>query len=474
AYGYGLNHTPNIDSLAANGMRFNHAFVNNSLCAPSRASIISGKYSNKSSVAEIGDLFDGSQTTFPKALQKAGYNTALIGKWHLFTEPTGFNFWEILPGQGYYYQPNFIHMNGDTIQEKGYVTNLITDHSIDWLNQRDTTKPFALLIWNKAPHRNWMPEVKYLDKFDSTTIPYPKTLFDDYSTRTTAAHEQKMEIKKWLSPDYDLKEHMYPKKPHRYDNLWKHRFGRLTAEEQQAYVEAYKSKNEAFRKADLSGKDLVRWKYQRFIKDYLRTIKSIDDNVGRVVKYLKEQGLYKNTIIIYTSDQGFYLGEHGWFDKRFMYRESFRTPLIVSWPGVIEPGSVSEAPVMNLDIGETLIDAAGGTIPDDMQGRSFLPILKGNTPKDWRKYVYYHYYADGGEHNVARHIGVRSKRYKLIYFYPNDEWELYDMKKDPDELNNVFGQSDYKKIQDSMQHELKLQMKKYDDSIPNYKVIEKL
>lgn len=474
AYGYGLNHTPYIDSLAAEGMLFRHAFVNNSLCAPSRASIISGKFSNKSSVAKIGDLFDGSQTTFPKALQKVGYQTAFIGKWHLFTKPTGFDYIHRLPGQGEYYQPDFITNEGDTIREQGYVTHLITDHAIDWMNQRDTSKPFAVMIWNKAPHRDWMPALKYLNEFDSVDIPEPETMFDDYNTRTRAAHEQKMEMSKWLSPDYDLKEQMFPKKPHRYDQLWANVFGRLTKEEQAAFLKAYKPKNEAFRKANLSGKELLRWKYQRFVKDYLRTIQSVDDNVGRVMDYLKKNGLAKNTIVIYTSDQGFYLGEHGWFDKRFMYKQSFRTPLIIRWPGVVKAGSVSEAPVMNLDIGETLIDAAGGKIPEDMQGRSFLPILKGHTPDDWRKYVYYHYYASGGEHNVAKHIGVRSKRYKLIYFYENNDWELYDLKKDSNEVNNVFGNPDYQKVQDSMQHELKLQMEKYNDSIPNYEVIEKL
>lgn len=465
AYGYGLNHTPYIDSLAGEGMLFTHAFVNNSLCAPSRASIISGKYSNKSSVEKIGDVFDGLQTTFPKQLQKAGYQTAFIGKWHLFSYPTGFDYWKMLPAQGQYYQPAFIHDNGDTLREQGYVTNLITDDAIRWMDQRDTSKPFCILVWNKAPHRNWMPEVKYLNEFDSVSIPEPATLFDDYRTRTRAAHEQKMEISKWLSPDYDLKEELYPEKPHRYDKIWKNVFNRLTPEEKQAFVEAYKPQNDAFRDAKLAGKALTRWKYQRFIKDYLRTIQTVDDNVGRVMKYLKQHNLDKNTIVIYTSDQGFYLGEHGWFDKRFMYKESFRTPLIIRWPEVIKPGIVSDAPVMNLDIGETLLEAAGADIPEDMQGRSFLPILEGKMPADWRQYVYYHYYASGGEHNVAKHVGVRSNQYKLIYFYENKEWELYDLKKDTGELNNVYNNPEYKDVRDSLTHALQVQMKKYDDSL---------
>jgi len=371
----------------------------------------------------------------------------------------------MLPAQGDYYQPDFIHQNGDTVRYQGYVTNLITDDAIKWMDQRDKSKPFCVLVWNKAPHRDWMPEIKYLNEFDLEDIPEPSTLFDDYRTRTRAAHEQKMEIKKWLSPNYDLKEDMYPKGNQRYDDLWKRVFGRLTPDEQRAYEKAYKPKNDAFKKANLKGKDLVRWKYQRYVKDYLRTIQTVDDNVGRITKYLKDNGLDKNTIVIYTSDQGFYLGEHGWFDKRFMYRESFHTPLVISWPGVIKPGSVSEVPVMNLDIGETLIDAAGAKIPEDMQGMSFLEVLKGRKPADWRKYVYYHYYESGGEHNVAKHVGVRSDQYKLIYFYENKEWELYDIQKDPEELNNVYGNPSFKEIQNSMTDALYDQMKRFGDQI---------
>lgn len=465
AYGYDLNHTPYIDSLAAEGIRFDNAFVNNSLCAPSRASIISGKYSNKSSVEKIGDVFDGAQTTFPKRLQKAGYQTAFIGKWHLFSYPTGFDYWNMLNAQGEYYQPDFIHDTGDTVNVEGYVTNLITDDAIDWMDQRDEDKPFSILIWNKAPHRNWMPEVKYLHKFDSVQIPEPETLFDDYATRTRAAHEQDMEISKKLSPNYDLKENMYPKGDQPLDDDWKYVFDRLTDEEQKAFEEAYKPKNEAFREMDLEGKELTRWKYQRYMKDYLRTVQTIDDNVGRVMEYLRENDLEDNTIVIYTSDQGFYMGEHGWFDKRFMYRESFHTPLVIRWPDKIKPGTVSDQPVMNLDIGETLLDAAGTDIPEDMQGRSFLPILEGQTPDDWRESVYYHYYRANGPHNVAAHIGVWNEQYKLIYFYENDEWELYDLQEDPKELNNVYGETDYEEAQEQMIEKLKQKMEKLDDDV---------
>ena len=465
AYGYGLNHTPYLDSLAAEGMLFKHAFVNNSLCAPSRAAILTGKYSNMNGIKGNGDeVFDGSQETFPKLLHQAGYQTAMIGKWHLVSYPTGFDYWNILPGQGDYYNPDFIH-NGDTTPVQGYVTNLITDDAIRWLNQRDSTKPFCVLIWNKAPHRDWLPEIKYLHEFDSVEIPVPATLFDDYATRTRAAHEQKMEISKWLAPNYDLKEEMFPTKTHRYDDLWRNVFGRLTPEEQQEFLHAYKPENDAFRKANLKGKKLTLWKYQRYMKDYLRTIQSVDDNVGRIMNYLKAHHLDKNTIVIYSSDQGFYLGEHGWFDKRFMYKESFRTPLIIRWPEVVRPGQVNTDPVMNLDIAETLLDAAGVKIPNDMQGVSMLSILEGKKHEDRRKFVYYHYYESGGEHNVAKHIGIRSDRYKLIYFYENKQWELYDMKKDSNELNNVYGNPAYKIVQDSLTSELWKQMKTFRDSI---------
>lgn len=466
AYGGGLNHTPNLDRLAKEGILFNRAFVNNSLCAPSRAAILTGKYSNMNGIKGNGDeVFDGSQETFPKLLQREGYQTAMIGKWHLVSNPTGFDFWNILPGQGDYYNPDFIDSTG-TKREDGYVTDLTTNKAINWLNNRDTSRPFCVLVWNKAPHRNWMPALKYLHQFDSVNIPVPTTFFDDYNTRTRAAHEQKMGIFKWLAPNYDLKENFnLTVANERLDSNWMSIFGRLSPDEKKAFIAAYTPGNDAFKKAGLKGKSLAIWKYERYMKDYLRTIQSVDDNVGRLMDYLKENGLDKNTIVIYTSDQGFYLGEHGWFDKRFMYEESFRTPLIVRWPEVIKPGSISNDLVMNLDIAETLLDAAHVKIPAGMQGRSMLPVWKGKTPEDWRKYVYYHYYESGGEHNVAKHIGVRSGRFKLIYYYENKDWELYDLQKDPKELNNVYNSPSYKSTQNSLKNELKIQMKKFKDSI---------
>ena len=466
AYGYGLNHTPNIDRLAKEGMLFNRAFVNNSLCAPSRAAILTGKYSHMNGIKGNGDeVFDGSQNTFPKLLRAAGYQTALIGKWHLVSAPTGFDYWNILRGQGDYYNPDFIDSTGKKRIE-GYVTDLTTDKAINWLNKRNTKQPFCLLVWNKAPHRNWMPALKYLHEFDSVQIPVPVTFFDDYSTRTKAAYEQQMAIAKWLTPNYDLKENFVVSNPYEsLDANWKNIFGRLNAEEQQAFIKAYSPGNDAFKRADLSGRELAIWKYQRYMKDYLRTIQSVDDNVGRMLDYLKENGLDKNTIVIYSSDQGFYLGEHGWFDKRFMYEQSFRTPLLVKWPNVIKPGSINNDLVMNLDIPETLLQAAHVKIPAEMQGESMLSLWKANTPVDWRKYVYYHYYESGGEHNVAKHVGIRSERYKLINFYENNDWELYDLKKDTSELNNIYGDPAYQKIQASLKNELRLQMEKYKDHL---------
>lgn len=466
AYGYGLNKTPNIDLLAKQGMLFNRAFVNNSLCAPSRAAYLTGKYSNLNGIKGNGnEVFDGHQATFPRLLQQAGYQTALIGKWHLVSQPVGFDFWNILPGQGDYYNPDFIDAKGRGRTE-GYVTDITTDKAINWLSDRDTSKPFCMLVWNKAPHRNWMPPIKYLHLFDSVNLPVPSTFFDDYRTRTSAAHKQEMTIDKWLTPNYDLKENFEPPTPYQgLDGAWKRIFDRLNPEEKVAYAAAYTPANEAFLQSKLSGKELALWKYQRYMKDYLGCVQSIDDNVGRLMTYLKENGLDNNTIVIYGADQGFYLGEHGWFDKRFMYEESFRTPLIIRWPGIIKPGSISNNMVMNIDVAETLLDAANVKIPDEMQGKSMLPVLKGKQPNNWRKYVYYHFYESDGEHNVAKHVGIRSDRYKLINFYENKEWELFDLKKDPSEINNVYNDPGYTKIVKSLKEELKNQMKKYQDTL---------
>jgi arylsulfatase A-like enzyme len=466
AYGFGLNETPHIDRLAKEGMLFKNAFVNNSLCSPSRAGIITGKYSHLNGILGNRDqAFDGSQTTFPKLLQQAGYQTALIGKWHLISNPTGFDYWNILPGQGDYYNPDFIN-NGVKGRVKGYVTDLTTDFALKWMDKRDTSRPFCVLIWNKAPHRQWMPALHYLHQFDHSEFPLPPTFFDDYRTRSRAPHEQKMRIDEWLSPNYDLKENFKVDSPYQpLDQAWKAIVNRLSPEEKNKFEEAYTPLNNAFKKADLKGKQLAIWKYERYIKDYLRCIQSVDDNVGRVNDYLKQNGLDKNTIVIYSSDQGFYVGEHGWFDKRFMYEESFKTPLIIRWPGVIKPGSVSNDMVMNLDIAETLLDAAKVKIPPDMQGESMLPLFKEDKKSlNWRKEVYYHYYDSGEEHNVAEHIGIRTDRYKLIWFYENHEWELYDLLTDKHELHNLYNNPRYKQIQIDLKSRLKQLEVRYKDT----------
>jgi arylsulfatase A-like enzyme len=465
AYGHGLNHTPNIDKLANEGILFKNAFVNNSLCAPSRAAFLTGKFSHLNGIEGNRDVaFNGAQATFPKLLHNAGYQTALIGKWHLISNPTGFDYWNILPGQGDYYNPDFID-NGVRGRVIGYVTDLTTDFALNWLDKRDTSRPFCVLIWNKAPHRQWMPPLKYLHQFDSTKFPLPPTFFDDYSTRTKAPHEQKMRIEEWLSPNYDLKENFTVEPPYQpLDQSWKSIYQRLSTEEKNKFEEAYAAQNKILKEGNLKGEELAVWKFERYIKDYLSCVQSVDDNVGRVDDYLKQNGLDKNTIVIYTSDQGFYLGEHGWFDKRFMYEESFKTPLIMRWPAVIKPGTISNNLVMNLDVTETLIDAAKVKIPAEMQGESLLPLLTKKNTANWRKAVYYHYYDEGGEHNVARHVGVRTDRYKLIWFYENNEFELFDLLKDKQELNNVYNDPHYKQTKNDMKMKLREMEIKYKDT----------
>ena len=439
AYGRNLNQTPNIDRLAREGMRFDNCCVTNSICGPSRAVILTGKYSHINGFIDNGGKsFDGSQPTVPKMLQKAGYQTAVVGKWHLVSDPTGFDYWHILPGQGAYYNPPMIE-NGKRVLHEGYCTDIIGDISLDWLkNKRDPNKPFLLMCQHKAPHREWEPGPAHINDFKDQKIPEPATLFDDYATRGTAAKTQDMTIAKTMTKK-DLKLES-PKN--------------LTPEQQKIWDAAYGPENEAFLKANLQGVDLVRWKYQRYMKDYLRCVQSVDDNVGRVLKYLDDAGLADNTIVMYSSDQGFYLGEHGWFDKRWIYEESVRTPLVVRWPGSTKPASVSNDLCLNLDFGETFLEIAGAAIPSDMQGRSLVPVLKGQVPGDWRQSFYYHYYEYPGPHMVRRHYGIRSNRYTLAYFYRLDEWELYDREKDPQQLKNVYADPAYTDVVSQLKAEL--------------------
>jgi arylsulfatase A-like enzyme len=439
-YGSRVNQTPNLDRIATAGMRFDRCFVTNSICGPSRAVILTGKYSHLNGFVNNGNTFNGQQQTVAKLLRETGYQTAMVGKWHLKSDPTGFDFWHILIGQGPYYNPPMKTPEG-VVKHEGYTTEIITDVALDWLkNKRQSDKPFFMMYQHKAPHRNWQPGPDYLNMYDDVTIPEPDTLFDDYSGRGTPAKTQKMTVAKDLNAN-DLK---------------LTRPGGLTDEQLELWNRAYTPKNEAFKAMELEGDDLVRWKYQRYAKDYLRCVAAVDDNVGRVLDYLDETGLADNTIVIYTSDQGWYLGEHGWFDKRWMYRESFRTPLVVRWPGGTKPGSVSDDLVMNLDFAETFLDAAGAEIPADMQGRSLKKVLAGETPDDWRKSVYYHYYEFPGAHSVRRHYGVRTDRYKLIYFYEPEvnEWELYDLEKDPQEMKSVYDDPAYASVVKEMKAEL--------------------
>jgi len=448
----GVAKTPNLDRIAKEGMLFRNCFCTNSICAPSRAVILTGKYSHLNGVIDNRKKFDGSQQTFPKLLQKVGYQTAMIGKWHLKTDPTGFDYWNILPGQGTYYNPAMKEM-GQRKKYTGYTTDIITNHCIKWLKERTSDKPFCLMYHHKAPHREWEPGPKHLTMYDDVTIPEPETLFDDYSDRGTAAKEQDMTIEKTMN-NRDLKL-VAPKN--------------LTPEQKKLWDAAYEPKNQAFRKANLKGKDLVRWKYQRYIKDYLRCITSVDDNVGRVLNYLDEAGLANNTVVIYTSDQGFYLGEHGWFDKRFIYEESLRMPFLVRYPRQIKPGSVSDKIVLNLDFAPTFLDFAGAKIPADMQGQSLRSLLEGITPADWRASMYYHYYEYPAVHSVKRHYGIRTERYKLIHFYYDiDEWELYDLAKDPDELKNLYGDPSYAQVVKKLKAELARLKKEFGDTTDRY------
>ncbi|MEM7790930.1 MAG: sulfatase [Verrucomicrobiota bacterium] len=451
--------TPNIDRIAENGIRFDHCYVGNSICAPARATLLTGKHSHIHGKFDNHNAFNHDQQQFQMLLQDHGYQTAMIGKIHLRGKMRGFDYWEVLPGQGSYYQPEFITEEGSRFYE-GYVADIITEKSIDWLkNKRDTEKPFMLMVHHKGTHRSWKAAPRHVSLFDEITLPEPETLFDDYSNRGVAAAGQDMTIKETMRPTTDLKIRTAADKAKgdedyagvQYPEGEVGAYFRMNAEQRAIWDAAYDPRNKAFFEAKLEAgsPEWIRWAYQRYVKDYLRTAKSIDESVGAILDYLKESGLDQNTIIMYSSDQGFYLGEHGWFDKRFMYEESFRTPLLVSWPGVTQPGSVNRDLVQNIDFAETFLDLAGAPIPQDMQGESLVPLFKGETPDDWRESVYYHYYEYPGIHKVRRHEGVTDGRWKLIRFYGPDvpdgeEWELFDRENDPHEVKSLYGNPEYK------------------------------
>lgn len=479
AYGSKLVETPNIDRLAGEGVRFDRAFVTNSISSPSRAVCLTGKHSHMNGLRDNVAIFDSTQQTFPKIMRKAGYQTAIVGKWHLKSEPTGFDYWQVLPDQGDYYKPEFRTKDG-IITEKGYVTDVITDKTINWLeSERDTSKPFMLMCHHKAPHREWMPAQRHLDNL-MKHYPEPESLFDDYKNMGQAARDAEMRISDHmgLTNDNKMPPEIVAKLGFKdfmdwYSWAYKKNLKRLNTQELQKWEQTYKPVIDSFVTNTPDGETLTRWKYQRYMQDYIACVKAVDENIGRLLNYLDKSGLAENTMVVYTSDQGFYLGEHGWFDKRFMYEESFRTPLIMRYPPMIKAGSVNSDLVQNLDFAETFLDLASLKIPSDMQGISLLPLLKGKN-SNWRKAIYYHYYEYPGIHAVKRHYGIRTNRYKLIHFYYDiDEWELYDLEKDPNEKINVYNNNDYNEIKAQLHTQLDSLRKQYSDSDElNKKILE--
>jgi arylsulfatase A-like enzyme len=442
-----LNPSPNIDRLAREGMRFDRAYVGNSICAPSRATLLTGKHSHMNGKYDNsrGNAFDHDQQQFQKILRKHGYQTVMVGKIHLNGKMQGFDYWEVLPGQGKYYSPDFITADGRTHYEGRYVTDVITERALHWLEHgRDRSEPFMLMIHHKAPHRNWDPAERHMSKYEDVQIPEPDNLFDDYADRRTAAQQQDMSIDKTMTLASDLKA-----EGAKYED-----------------AERYRERRKWFAENRPEGRDLVKWKYQTYLKDYLRCTWAVDESIGRVLDALEQQDLADHTVVFYSSDQGFYMGEHGWFDKRFMYEESFRTPLIARWPGTIEPESVNRDLVQNIDFAETFLELAGAPIPDDMQGRSLVPLLKGQTPKDWRTSLYYHYYEYPGAHSVRRHEGVFDGRWKLIRYYGLDvpeggEWELFDLKNDPSEMKDIYNHPESRARIQALEKELGKLRKQY-------------
>jgi len=473
AYSDHLIQTPNIDRIAKMGMRFTNASVTNSICAPSRATILTGKHSHLNGKVDNHFAFDPSNVTFPLLLQQSGYQTAMFGKLHFGNNPEGFDEFKILPGQGAYWNPDFITKHEGRIQVEGYTTDIITDFTLDWLeNDRNEEDPFLLMYLHKAPHRAWYMAERHYAQFLHQTFPEPATLFDDYQGRGKAAKEAEMSILHHMGWSGDNK--VFPEVMEElgmeeigYDKIrLENGIKRLTPEQKERFNAAYAPVNEAFKKAypNFTEEDRMRWKYQRYMQDYLGTIQAVDENVGRVLDYLEAHNLMDNTVIVYTSDQGFYLGEHGWFDKRFAYNESFKTPLLMSWKDHIRPGSVSDEMVQNLDFAQTFLDLAGISAPQDMQGESLVPVLTESGTWN-RESVYYHYYEYPAEHMVNRHYALVSKDYKLIhYYFALDEWELYDRKKDPQELVNVYENPSYKEIRENLHLELQDLRIKYKDN----------
>ena len=458
AYGHPISQlapTPNIDRLAEEGTLFLENYCANSICGPSRATVLTGKHSHANGfVKNDGTKFNGHQPTIPNILQKNGYQTAVIGKWHLNTKPVGFNYYKILNDQGEYNNPDFI--TKDTMaQEMGYVTDLITESTIDWLDNRDEDQPFFLMMQHKAPHRNWIPAEKYYHLFENVEFPVPDNFFDSYDGRL-AAEGQEMNIYRDAYEGHDLKmvtgidsdTLLYDRWPQVF-------FGRMTEDERKRFLEAYRERNNDYYLTERTDEEKAVWKLQRYLQDYLACVRSVDDSVGEMYEYLEEKGLLDNTIVIYTSDQGFFLGEHGWFDKRWMYEESFRMPLVIRDPYIKEKGETISELTQNIDFAPSILQMAGVDIPDEMQGESFLPLMNGDEDDGtWRKSLYYHYYEYPGFHSVKAHNGVKTDQYKLIHFYKDDVWELYDLQEDPDEMNNIYDDIAYEEVQYHLHNEL--------------------
>jgi len=451
AYGSRINRTPNLDRIADEGAVFLNSFCANSLCGPSRACILTGKHSHINGFRRNGDRFDGSQVTFPKLLQQAGYQTALVGKWHLESDPTGFDYWEVLPGQGNYYNPDLLQMDGSRKRYEGYVTDLITDRALKWLKEeRDPDKPFVLMCQHKAPHRNWSPALRHLSLYDGVTVPEPQTLIDDYAGRAKLLQENEMTLRDHFHWGHDAKFHGENALPAHFAGAFANgEYKRMNAAQKAAWDAHYQPLNEAFLRqveaGELTDGEILSWKYQRYIKDYLGCIAAVDENVGRVLDALDETGLAENTVVIYSSDQGFYLGEHGWYDKRWMFEESLKMPFLIRWPGVVAPGTRSEALIQNIDYAPTFLELAGVSVPEAIQGRSLVPVLQdaGRAPADWRRAIYYAYYENAAVHNVPLHDGVRTRNLKLMFFPRTREWQLFDLERDPLELSSLHDDPAY-------------------------------
>jgi len=468
AYGHPISQvapTPNIDRIAANGALFANSFVTNSLCGPSRAAMLTGKFGHINGLNQNGEVFDNNQPTWPRALHEAGYQTALVGKWHLGANPVGLSLdhWQVLDDQGEYYNPDFITEAGTTRVE-GYTTDLITRDSLEWLRtQRDPNRPFLLMVQHKAPHRNWMPAFRHIERYQNLRFPVPATYFDDYEGRPAAA-AQEMNIYRDMYEGHDLKMTTGVGSTELRYNPWPGAFGRLTAEQRARWDAAYRDVNDAMNDAGLEGRDMALWKYQRYLQDYTASLAAVDEGVGQILDYLEESGLADNTIVIYTSDQGFYLGEHGWFDKRFIYEESLRTPLLMQFPGRIPAGTSQDELVQNIDLAPTLLEYAGVPAFEGIQGRSLRPIAEGQEVSDWRNSVYYHYYEFPGFHSVRAHFGVRTDRYKLVRFYGDmDAWEFYDLQSDPSEVNNRIDDPAFRPQIEAMRAELARLRRQYRD-----------